>query len=182
MNPTNKILLSTVLAVGLATSQMTAIRSNPPKIHGETANGRSLELPDAAVGKVTLLILGFSKAGGQQTGVWQQHVSGELGHDPHFTIYTIAVLESVPSLFRGMVKSGIRSGTPKAERDHMVTTVSGEAAWKQFAGVSDDRVPYLVLLDGTGHVRWTGHGLFEERQDAALRAAVRDLEAEENGR
>jgi hypothetical protein len=91
------------------------------------------------------------------------------------------VLEGVPSLLRGMIKAGIRNGMPVASRDHMLTTVSSEAAWKKFAGVSDSKVPYLVLLDGTGHVRWSGHGVFEQRQYDGLKLALKDTEAEAKG-
>ena len=133
--------------------------------------------PRPLAGKITVLILGFSKQGGQRTGPWQEHLSQDFANDRHFTSYTIAVLEDVPALFRGMIKSGIRSGTPAAKRDHMVTTVSGESALKKFAAVSDSSVPYLVLLDGSGHARWSGHGQFEQQQYDELRVAVKNLEA-----
>lgn len=168
MRAPNKILLSVFIAAGLAQSQT-------PKIHGETANGKPIELPDAAADKVTLLILGFSKVAGPRAGVWEQHVSDEFGHDPHLAVYSVAMLESVPRLLRGTVKSGIESGTPKAKRDRMVTTFSGEAAWKQFTGAADDKVPYLVLLDGAGKTCWSGHGLFDEKQYEALRTVLKQL-------
>jgi hypothetical protein len=179
MHLANRILLLYgVLAAGITTHQTSGPGSDPPKIRGETVNGKPIELPEAATGKTTVLILGFSKQGGQQTGVWQDHLSQDFATDPYFTSYTIAMLEGVPTLFRGMIKSGIRSGTPAPKRDHVVTTVSGEAAWKKFAGVSDSSVPYLVLLDGAGHVRWSGHGLFDQRQYDVLRSAVKNVEAE----
>jgi hypothetical protein len=144
-------------------------------------NGNPIELPEAAASKIVVLILGFSKQGGQQTGLWHAHLSQDFANDPHFTSYAIAVLEGDPSLLRGMIKAGIRNGTPVPRRDHMVTTVSGEAAWKKFAGVSDSNIPYLVLLDGAGHVRWSGHGVFEQRQYEGLKVAVKELESEANG-
>ena len=178
MNTLKRTLLCAAFAAALAIPQTPPLGTVSPRILGETANGTPIELPDAAAGKVTLLILGFSKQGGQQTGAWADRVSQDLASDPHFTRYTIAVLEGVPTLLRGMVKSGIEKGTPPAKRDHMVTTVSGQAAWKKYAGVTDTKVPYLVLLDGGGHLRWRGHGLFEQQQYEALRAAVKNLEAD----
>jgi hypothetical protein len=182
MNPAIRTLvLCAALPAGLEWAEAPAFESDPPKIHGETVNGRPIELPEAAAGKIALLLLGFSKQGGEQTGVWEDHVSKDFADDPRFTVYTIAVLEGVPALFRGMVKSGIRSGTPAPKRDRMVTTVSGEAALKKFAGVSDSKIPYLVLLDASGHVRWRGHGPFEQGQYGALKAVVKHMEAEAKG-
>ncbi len=178
MNSANRALLCAVLAASLATANTPALGSDPPKIHGETANGKSIELPEAAAGKITLLILGFSKQAGGQTAPWWENASQDFASDPRFTCYTIAVLEDVPALLRGMVKSGIRSGIPAPQRNHMIMTVSGEAAWKKFFAVSDRKVPYLVLLDAGGHVRWSGHGVFERRQYEVLKTAVKDLGAE----
>jgi hypothetical protein len=173
MQLANAILLYAVLAFQVSAPQPSAIGSEPPRIRGETLNGKPINLPEATAGKLTVLVLGFNKQGGQQTGVWAKHLSQDFGTDPSFTSYTVAVLEDAPALLRGMIKSGIRSGTPGSERDHVVTTVSGEAAWKKFLRVKQKDVPYLVLLDSDGKVRWTGHGPFEQGQYETLKAAVR---------
>ena len=172
------MLFITVLAIGGIAAEPAAPGTNPPNIHGETLNGNSIDLPQAAAGKVTVLILGFSKQGGQQTGIWEKHLSQDFSGDAHFTSYTVAVLEDAPALFRKMIKAGIRSGTPTPKRDYVITTESGEASLKRFLGVSDNNIPYLLLLDGTGRVCWSGQGTFEEHQYEALRTAIKDREAE----
>jgi hypothetical protein len=176
MQLANAILLCTVLAPQVSTPQSPALGSEAPKIHGETLNGKPINLPEAAAGKLTILVLGFSRQGGQKTGLWAKHLSADFATDPLFTSYTVAMLEDAPAMLRGMIRSGIRSGTPVSERDHVVTTASGEAAWKEFLHAAQKDVPYLVLLDSGGKVRWTGHGAFEQQQYEALRTAVKTEE------
>jgi hypothetical protein len=70
MHFTNKILLCAALTISPAISQTPGLGSNPPNIHGETLNGEPIELPEAAAGKIAVLILGFSKQGARR------HASG----------------------------------------------------------------------------------------------------------
>ncbi|HLK67061.1 MAG TPA: hypothetical protein VKU19_26690 [Bryobacteraceae bacterium] len=178
MKTANQALLCVVLSTGFTWGQTIAPGSSPPKLRGETASGKAIELPEAAAGKVTLLIIGFSKTAGEHSMDWEKPFSADFSQDSHVAVYAIAMLERVPGLVRGMVKSSIRKGRPKDQRDNMVMTTSGETEWRQFCGVTDDKVPYLVLLDGRGHTRWSGHGLYDRAQYdsllTAVRAAVRD--------
>ena len=173
------LFLCAILSVSAVMGHSATERRTPPKIHGETANGTQITLPDASAGKITLLLLGFSKQGGEQAGSWERHASEQFAHDSRFTAYTVAMLEDMPSMFRGIVRSSIRNGTPPAKREHAVTTATDEAAWKQFADVSDAKLPYLILLDAKGVVRWSAHGLWGDQLHQELTAAVQSLEAEE---
>lgn len=163
-------------SAGVVLGQAAPADSTAPKIHGETVNGKPIELPDAAAGKVTLLILGFSKKAGQGTGAWRERVIKDFGSDAQFTTYTVAVLEDAPAFVRPMIRSGIKSGTPEALRDHMVTTASGEAEWKKFLGASDTAVPYLALLDGEGRLKWSSSGVFNEQEYEQLVSEVKQAE------
>lgn len=174
-----RILLSALMAVGIAAAQPITDKRTPPKIIGETANGTAITLPDASAGKITFLVLGFSKQGGDLSGSWERHVSEEFAHDAHFAVYTVAMLEDMPGMFRGLAKSGIRNGTPPARREHVVTSTTGEAPWKQFLGVSDAKVPYLVLLDSAGLTRWSGHGPWNESLYQQFNLAAQSLQSEE---
>lgn len=147
-------------------------QQQPPPLHGDTLDGKPITLPDASAGKVTLLLVAFSRKGGDNTAAWRDRFEHDFGSNPRVTSYAVAMLQDAPSLLRGMIKAGMRSGTPPARRSHFVVCTSNEQAWKQFTGMSDDKWPFLVLLDGSGHVRWTHGGLFAESQYAALKAAV----------
>lgn len=156
----------------LALAHAAAPGSEPPKLHGQTLDDQAIVLPDAAAGKVTLLVLGASRKGGDRTGPWKDHFVADFGSNPHATYYVAALLQSVPSPFRGAIRSGMRRGTPDAARSHVVTAASDEAAWKQYLDMRDDSLPSVLLLDESGHLRWSYNGIFDPDHYHALKVAT----------
>jgi hypothetical protein len=123
-----------------------------PAIDGETLSGRKVSLPAAAGGQPALLIIGFTHGSQAQTKAWSQRV-----HD-RFPSWSIAVLEDVPRLVRGMATHGIKSGTPKDQYDHFALVYHGEKQLKQAAGFDRPDDAYLLVIDGAGAIRWSYHG------------------------
>jgi hypothetical protein len=75
---------------------------------------------------VALLVIGASKKGGERTGPWKDHFVADFGSNPHVSYYVAALLQGVPPLFRGMIRSGMRDGTPDAARSHVLTSATEE--------------------------------------------------------
>ena len=44
------------------------------------------------------------------------------------------------------------------EHDTFVVLTQDEKPWRTYFDVSDDQVPYVVVIDATGRVLWRGHG------------------------
>jgi hypothetical protein len=149
-----------------------------PRLEGETLSKNPIVLPDAAHGKIALLVMGFTKKGGQATGPWEKQFKNDFGADQRYVVYPAAVLEDVPRFIRGMVMSGIRSSTPPSEQDHFVILVHGEQDLKHFVGYSAPDDAYLLLLDAKGEIRWRGHGLFKDEDYAALKNVAKQLASE----
>jgi len=149
-----------------------------PRLEGETLSKKPIVLPEAARGKIALLVMGFTKKGGQATGPWEKQFKNDFGADQRYAVYPVAVLEDVPRFIRGMVTSGIRSSTPPAEQDHFVVLVHGEQDLKHFVGYSTSDDAYLLLLDAKGEIRWRGHGLFKYEDYAALKNIAKQLASE----
>jgi hypothetical protein len=149
-----------------------------PRLEGETLSKKPIVLPDSAQGKIALLVMGFSKKGGQATGPWEKQFKNDFGADQRYVVYPIAVLEDVPRFIRGMVTSGIRSSTPQSEQDHFVILVHGEQDLKHFVGYSAPDEAYLLLLDAKGEIRWRGHGLFKDEDYTALKNVAKQLASE----
>jgi hypothetical protein len=135
------------LCAGLACAQQAI-----PSIDGETLSGRKVSLPAALGGSPALLIVGFTHASQAQTKAWSTRVSGR------FPAWSIAVLEDVPRLVRGMATHGIKSGTPKDQYDHFLLIYHGEKKLKEAAGFDRPDDAYLLVVDGAGAVRWSYHG------------------------
>jgi hypothetical protein len=134
-----------------------------PALTGETLSSKQVELPAAESGRDRVLIFSFSKAAGADSRLWSEHLAKEI-----VVTFRVIVLESVPRLVRGMAVSGIRSGIPAAQRDHTLLVYKDEASWKKRLGVTNDKYSYVVLLDGTGRIRWIGAGPFTDATYAQL--------------
>ena len=121
-------------------------------IEGETLSGRKVALPAAAGGQSALLIIGFTHGSQAQTKVWSLRVRDR------FPAWSIAVVEDVPGLLRGMVTHSIKSGTPKEQYDRFVLVSRGEKQLKQAAGFDKPDDAYLLVIDKTGAIAWRFHG------------------------
>ena len=148
------------------------IGSRLPRTEGETASEKPIVLPDAAAGRVAVLIVGFSKNSSEVSERWESRVFHDYGAGGQVALYRVAMLESVPRLLRGFIRGRIEKNVPKEKRDGFVLLFHGEAEWKalvHFAGPDD---AYLVVLDVNGGIRWVGHGNPDAAGTADLKAQV----------
>jgi len=152
-----KALLGLMIAAGLTLAAATGVSQTLPATAGETLSGKRIVMADAVRGHMTVLIAGFSKDAGPKTGEWAKAVRA----DPALAgtaVYQIASLEQAPGFVRGMIKSGMRKGVSPAEQENFVVLTQDDKLWRSYLGVSDDKLPYVVLLDAAGQQRWHGHG------------------------
>jgi hypothetical protein len=161
-----------VSAAALALAQGPPAGSEPPKLHGETLEGKTIVLPDAAAGKVTMIVIGASRKGGDRTGPWKDHFAADFGSNTHADYYVAAMLQRVPGMVRGVIRSGMRGGTPPAARNHVLTSASDEDAWKKYLAMTDDSLPSVLLLDASGRVRWSFNGVFDDADYQRLKSAA----------
>jgi hypothetical protein len=145
-----------------------------PKTEGESFTGHVVLLPDAAAGKIAILIFGFSKASKTPTSAWAKRLQSDFGTQPAFELYQLPVLEDVPRFIRGMVISGIRKGVPENMRDHFIPILQGEAGLKKFVGYSEPDAAYLVILDRAGNIVQQSHG---EPNDANYRELRKQIDS-----
>lgn len=137
-----------------------------PHTEAEVLSGKKIVLPDAFSGHPALIIIGFSRAGGDSAGRWGKELRKDFGEK--IQVYSIAVLEDAPRLMRGMIKRGMRSGVPKTEQDRFAVLEHDEDAWKKLADFSDPDAAYLLLTDSQSMVRWRGHAKAPEPETLNL--------------
>ncbi len=146
-----------------------------PKIQGESFAGHTVVLPDAAAGKVAVLIFGFTKASKAPTSAWADKLQSFLETRPEVELYQLPVLEDVPGLFRSMVISGIRKGVPENKRDHFVPVVQGEADLKKLVGYKEKDDAYLIILGRAGNIVQQIHGTPNDANTAQLKSTIESL-------
>jgi hypothetical protein len=146
-----------------------------PRIEGENFAGRKVVLPDAATGKVAVLVFGFTKASKIPTSAWASKLQADLGERPDFELYQLPVLEDVPRLFRGMVISGIKKGVPENKRDHFVPILQNEAELKKFVQYREPDDAYLAVLSRAGEIVRLSHGAPSDANYSRLRGEIESV-------
>jgi hypothetical protein len=85
------------------------------------------------------------------------------------------MLEDVPSLFRGFVRSSIKRSVPETLRRRFIIVVKDEAQWKRYVGVKEEKDPYLLLLDSSGRIVSAYQGTFDQKAYDTLKSKVDGL-------
>ncbi len=142
-----------------------------PTIEGENLLGNKVALPRIAEGRPAVFVLGFTHASQSQTKPWSARLA------PTIPTYSVAVLQDVPRLVRGMAVSAIKSGVPQSERDRFVLVFKGEKELKEAAGFdsSHPNDAYILLVDSAGGIQWQFHGAITDAVAAELQAKLADL-------
>ena len=147
----------------LLLSLIPALSEQLPKTASESLAGGAVLMPDAMRGHVSVVVLGFSKSSQDAVKAWEAGARKQLGQTD---VYQVAVLEDAPSFVRGMIKHAMKGATPVDRQSHFLVVVKGAAELKKAAAFSEENDPYVLLLDGSGEIRWRTHGAVN---DAALK-------------
>lgn len=164
--------LSFILCIGPCFPQTS---SPMPRIEGESFAGQKIVLPDAAHGKVAVLVFGFTKASKAPTSAWGQKINAEFGAHNGFEIYELPVLEDVPRFIRGIVISSIKKGVPENRRAHFVPMLQNESELKKLVNYKEPDDAYLVTLNTSGQIVAQIRGPFSEAAYAQFRTDLQSL-------
>ena len=169
MDPRTSCVKALISAVLLSAA---TVAQTLPQTKAQTLSGKEVVLPDVAYGRVTLLIVGFTRKSGTATRAWGERLAKDYSSDARLSTYQLALLEDVPKFMRGFVAGGIRSSVPTAKQDNFVLLFQQEKAWKAFVGFAAPDEAYLLLLDSSGNLAWRTHGVFSETEYNVLRDHV----------
>jgi hypothetical protein len=145
-----------------------------PHTEAETLSGKKLVLPDAVLGHPTIVVIGFTKRSQSQTTAWSTQLTKDYAAEPRLQRYSIAVLDDVPGLIRGLVISGIRKGVPKEQQDNFMILTHDAKPWRDLAGITNADDAYVILFDNTAHVVAQTQGTVEKAY-APLQEEIRNL-------
>lgn len=141
-----------------------------PEFTGKTLTGKPLELPTVAAGKPAVVIFSFTRRAGKDARLWSERITKDFPRD--VPCYTMIMLESVPTLLRGMVVSGIKSDMPPAVQDRTIVSYRDEELWKQRLAATDDSHAYVLLLGSHGHMQWESSGAFNDSDYTQLKSRI----------
>ncbi len=162
-------MATTAYAAGLVTGQPL------PELKGEFLTGKPAVLPQAAAGRVSLLLLGFSYDSRFQVEAWSKAFRKEFGTNPKANFYEVPMIGGMARMGKWFIDSGMRKGTPKADHENVITVYGGTDPWKQRVDFTDPKGAYLILLDPSGVVAWTYSGSFTEAAYQTVSGETRKL-------
>jgi hypothetical protein len=143
----------------------------------ESLDGKQELLSSVLPTHSVLLITGFTRSSRSQTRAWSQRFGKDYAGRDDISALSIAVIEDVPHLLRGMVKRGIRKGVPEELHRQFFLVTQNSADWKHLTSYTDGDYAYLVLLDCNRQVAWQGSGDLDPSSYAALAEAIDDTTA-----
>ena len=110
-----------------------------PRLEAEFLTGRKAVLPDAAAGKVALVMMGFTYDSRFAVEKWAEHVNREFGTNDKVTFFEVPVIGGMGRMAKWFIDSGMRKGTPKELHENVITVYGGADRWKKTMGFSKDR-------------------------------------------
>ena len=134
----------------------------------ETLTGRRVSRPGAFGGRPAVVVWSFSREAGEGVKAWMAGLEKE-----GVQAWGAAMLDSAPRLIRPLIRSGMREQAGgQAERWRRLCR--GEKEWRAALGVTDDRAPVAVVVDGQGRMAWRRAGRFDGGA-AAVRQQMKEL-------
>jgi hypothetical protein len=171
--------LAYAIACPVASAAQVAISQTPvrvgdpfPHLVGQSLADRTIDLPVMGAVRPTVVILSFSREGGNDAQQWAERLSVEPMRT-ETDVVVVAELESVPRLLRGSVRYMIKRGVPPSLRERMLILDRDEATWRERLGVKSAARSYAVLVDSAGSVRWMSDGPCDDDQVARVLTAIR---------
>ncbi|MBE7545346.1 MAG: hypothetical protein M9913_16095 [Bryobacteraceae bacterium] len=152
-----------MLLLSMAVAGLLSIGEPLPSLQGKDLSGTPIELPAAARGDVTLLIVGFSYDSRVAVEDWAKRFRQEFERLPGVRFYEVPMIGGMARMGKWFIDSGMRRGTPKADHGKVITVYGGSGDWKKRLGYRDGAAAYLILLDRTGRVRY----LYQGKMDSA---------------
>jgi hypothetical protein len=152
-----------------------AVGDRLPPLQGEFPTGRTAILPQAASGRVALLMLGFTYDSRFPVEAWAKRFRQDFATDPRVTFFEIPMIGGLARMGKWFIDGGMRRNTPRADQEHVITVYGGTDAWKQRVGFRDSRAAYLILIDQNGNVVWLHAGDPDESPYRALSSEVSRL-------
>ena len=136
----------------------------------ENLKGEPRAFPADVAQHRAVVVLTFSKSASDQASEWTRRLR-ENEQRLAAGIYQIAVLESVPALFRSLVISSLRRAIPKDLHDHFWIATSSSKEWQERIGSKALKEAHVFVLEGRSEITWRFHGAFAESTLHGLLAA-----------
>lgn len=159
----------------LAIRSSSAIAQHIPSVQSTTFSNAKIDLPEDLNDKVGILVLGFSQNSRDALIEWDKKLAPDYDNSPKVLYYEMPVLTSVSKMMRGFITGKIKSSTSESARAHFLPLLDNELSWRALAHYNKPDDAYILLIDGTGLVRWQSQGPPTDATYSTLKQKVDSL-------
>jgi len=171
-------LTSTALAQGSADKSTAAIGLKFPAISGESLAENKVNLPQAAEGKITLILMAFERDAIPKLDPWLKAYADAFSAKKDFAWYKIPMMKSAfAKQISEMINGKMKKDNPKELHDKIVTYYGPVDDYVTALGIADEEQGYAFLLDRTGVVKWRSTGPADQKSTKDLIDAAHSLAA-----
>jgi len=167
----------------LAVSAVSAFAAQPmselpvgsvlPVLKGEYLNGKKALLPDDVKGRQALLLMGFTYDSRYDVEAWAKAFRAQRIPDERVTFFEIPMIGGMGRMAKWFIDGGMRRGTPKEDHGHVITIYGAPDYWKNLAGMKNEKLACVILLNSDGAVQWKHSAGFSDAALAELMTAIR---------
>ena len=149
-------------ACSSAIPNRTIVGEKFPTVTGKSLDGVEKIMPEEFKGKKAILILGYEQNTQFDVDRWGiGFFTADLVLPPVYEIPTIPGL--IPSLFKGAIDNGMRSGIPQESWKDVITVYGSDGSTlTKWTGTEGARNCRVILIDERGKVLWMhdkGYGI-----------------------
>jgi hypothetical protein len=170
-----------ILLAAFASASCAALAASPnagpriPAVHGTTFSDARVDLPEDLNGKVGILVVGFTQGSRDAVTVWGKRLAADFYDSPTVAYYEMPCLASVPKFMRGFVEGRIKASVSDRGKPHFLPFTEDETSWRALVHYGAPDVPYILLVDGAGTVRWQTQGPPTDATYSALKQQLATL-------
>jgi len=169
------ILLLFCFGASAATAQNTADQTDKvigikfPALSAESLTEQKVVLPQASVGKVTLIMIALKRDSIPQLDPWLKAYDEAFGKNKDFAFYKIPMMKSAfAKQISSMINGKMKKDNSERLHDKIVTYYGPVEDYIKTLGIADEEKAYAFILDRNGVVQWRSTG-------AANQNSIKDM-------
>ena len=133
-----------------------------PQIRARNLEGLDVDLPDGFVGDRNIVAIAFQRNHQVLVDSWVPWFEEQAGFDLDLRFYELPTIGRIWAPVRNFIDGGMAAAIREPLILQRTLTIYGDVnRLTKPLGIEDRSTIALVLVDGSGHVRWRGGGGFD---------------------
>jgi hypothetical protein len=152
--------------------------SKLPRLEATALDGSRLVLPDSVGTRIALVGFAYRRDSQEELNSWLVPFRSEYMPADGFLACEVPMMgPRIPGVLRGVINGGMRRAIPRESWRWVAPFYGNIDEYSKRLGVSDRSRVQMLLLDGSGVIRWHAAGPADSTGLAGLMRAVAELAA-----